>query len=494
MSIAGIDLGNSRTKIAVLDDQGHPTMQANGIGELFTHSVVYIDENGQAIVGSEALNASFLNPERAVLNWKRHMGTDEVLYTSESTTFCAKDIASIILGHVAKNYEERTGEILTEASITVPANYTDKQKQETIDAAKSVGIDAIITPHEPSAGAVGNNVHRRGNGRVLVVDLGGGTFDVSLVDVSGNNVSIITTNGDPRLGGQDFTNAIVDCVLDDFENQHGFRPDGKDHAVVIHELHTRAEQAKLTLSVRDTSSVQLVCDGRVVSTTITRTDFANRTRPLVDRALDCIERSLEEASLSSSQITQALPVGGGSQMPSFQEAINERFGLTLTSHAEPHFAVALGALQIARLTKEQAGEAVTVGGRKLPPLELSVQERTAHPIGVAVLDNQDSLVNSVILKKGVLMPSDHMSIYQLAKPGDTGAIIQVLQGPEGIPADACEPLGRMELQGLKPIHDRPHRIEIRIHIDKNGILTAEAYDPMSHVREEMTVEWKNDAA
>lgn len=397
---AGIDLGNSRLKLAAFDPQGNPTMLPNDQGELWTPSVVFFDGD-QEVVGAEAVHAGLLDSERCVSNWKRHMGTEAVLCTKPDGTECkAADIARILLEYAADQFQRRTGDVLSKAAVSVPANYTDAQKRATLDAAAAAGIDVVVTPHEPTAAGFGNSVQKRGDGLVVLFDLGGGTFDVSVVKVTGNTVEVIATNGEPALGGQDFNAIIQDLVLDRFEAEHGSRPTQDAHPLVFQELHNRVEQAKITLTARESAQVLLSIDGTVFKTTVSRDEFRTATEDIVTKAMDCAERTLKEADVCPSDVRELIPVGGASQMPCFLEAIEKRFGRKPTQHAEPNFAVALGTLVVGRITEEREGNSVSVGGRKLPPLEYRVRDVTAHAVGVCTVTETRDQVNTVILAKG----------------------------------------------------------------------------------------------
>ncbi len=492
MSIVGIDLGNSNTSIAIPDHQGNPVVMPNEVGDLYTPSVVYFDDD-RVIVGTEASNALILDPTRGAINWKRHMGTDELLCEdADGKEYCARDVAAVLLKNVAEVYAQKTGSLLTDAAVSVPANYTDRQKQETIDAGELGGIDVFLTPHEPTAAGFGNSVHLRGDGDAILFDLGGGTFDVSLLRVSGNHVEVKATNGDPALGGQDFNQRIIDSVLERIDAEFGSRPTKEADPVAWQDVIQRVEQVKISLTARESAPFMLSFNGRVFSTTITRADLAGWTGDLLDRAMDLAEETLSEAGVRPDQVREILRVGGASQMPCFEEAIEERFGRKSSCHAEPFYAVALGTMTLARLERERKGEQTEVAGRKLPPLECCLQDLTAHPVGVRALDDRGRLVNSVILKKGIPIPSDHTLAYQLAEPGQTSASIHILQGLNAALAEDCQLLGALELDGLSPLHDVPHQIDIRLKLDRNAMLTAEAYDPACGKRAEMAVQYKQD--
>lgn len=492
--LIGLDAGTSALKIAIAGLDGNPLIQPNEWGELSTPSVVYFDGD-RVIIGTEARNAGLADSSRYVVNWKRHMGTGTVLFTADDgTEYLAKDILRLFVAEIARNYEAKTGEILTDIVISVPANYTDLQKQETIEAVEAVGLHALTLPHEPTAAAQGNRIDRRGSGLVLVPDLGGGTFDVSVLEVSGNNITVRTTNGIPDLGGEDFNGRLRDELLDRFEAEHGIRLTPDRHALAFQDLTQRIEQAKHTLSIRDQASVFLSCEGKVLNTTITRQEFEDLTSDLCERAMDCIALTIEEVGIKPASLREILLVGGGSQMPMFGDAIEKRFGRKPSSHAEPHFAAAMGNIIAGRQELERQGKTFSVNGRRIPPPGFHTRDVTAHPIGVSVLEGNQKLVNSVVLPKSAPMPSDQTVPFKLAEPGQTEALIEVLQGPDGIKREACHVLGYFELTGMTPVRDGDHRIEIRLHIDRNGMLDATAYDPLSGRKADLTIDTKKDRA
>ena len=487
MTFAAVDLGTSTLILSSLDPAGNPVVLLNDAGELATPSVVYFDENDKPIVGSEAKHLALLNPERSVEHFKRHMGTDRVLVEVGGQAYQAKDIAVILFRYVSEVYQQRTGEILAEVAVSVPANYTDVQKAHTIEAAREAGLVVVVTPHEPTAAAIGNGVHRRGGGKVLLLDLGGGTFDVALCEVEGDSVRVLRTEGIPRLGGADFTAAILNRVLKEFESMYGTRPCSQSNPIELQDLHTRVEQVKISLSVRESVAIVFSVEGKVLALKLTRSEFDLLTQDLLKQAMDCAERTLREAGVRVEDLREILPVGGASKMPSFLSAIEQRFGRPPSSHADPFFAVALGTRVVGRLKKERDGVQDESRGRKLPPLGLDLQDTTAHAIGVCVVDDENRCRNTVILKESSAIPSEHTAPFQLSSPGQTGAVIQLLQGADGILAEDCSELGKFELKGLRPTYDKPHRIEIVLKIDDSGMLHAKAIDELSNVEEELQV-------
>ena len=456
-NFAGIDLGDGRVKVAIPDAGGNPTTMPFSNGETYLHSAIYFHADGSVVFGEEAWNLGLVEPQRLVVNWKRKMGTDEVLYKADDNTeYMARDIARLLLEEVARNFEARMGNILTQATVSVPAIYNDRKKQETIEAGQKLGIEVVCLPHEPTAGLFGNKVHERCDGLRLIIDIGSSTTDVSVGEKAGNTIAIKNTNGDPNLGEKDFSRKLREMVLERFEQKHGFQPDPKKHALAYQDLFHRIEQVKYSLSTREQASLAISCDGKVFNTVVTRQEFEEVTRDEVKKIVDCIHQTLQEAEISPDEILEIIPVGGPSQMPMIVNAIEKQFGKKPTCHCEPHFAVALGNVVAGRLEIERSGKSLDVNGNKLPPLSLSARDVTTHPIGIAVLkDNSEStLINVVILDKGTPIPSTKSQHFSLAVPGQTDAKIEVLQGKEGALRSECLLLGHFELSKMRPIHDR----------------------------------------
>ncbi len=490
MTFMGIDLGGGNVKAGAPDERGNPIVIPNDKAELFTPSVLYFDGD-EILYGRDALNAGLVDGSKFVSGWKRRMGTSDVVHTAEDgTEYRARDIARLTLQKIAKDYQVRTGDVLEAVAVGVPSNYSDPAKEDTKVAVEKAGLRLIGLIQEPSAAALGNRLHERGSdGDMLIIDVGSTTTDVSVVRVKGKSIEILATSGVPELGGMDFNSRLQDMVLDELESTRNSRPNPQDHPILFQELFSRVEQAKVTLSARDKAGVMAPCDdGHVLTSTITREAFDKRTQDLVDQIMTCAETTAQEANVHPAEI---LLVGGGSELPAVKKAVKDRFGQDPAWHVEPHFACALGTTMYARMTLEQDGEQIQIGGRKIPPLDYRLQEVTAHAIGVATLDKQDQLINSVLLKKGQRIPSVHERRFQLAAKGQTDALIKVLQGPDGENIDDCQELGFFEFKDLKRISNRPHVITVRLGIDRNSILTATAEDAESGKSTDLTIKYHN---
>jgi len=488
--IPGIDAGNSRFKYAVADEAGNPKVITNRYGESFTPSAVYFAPDGSIVIGTEALNAGFAEPSRLVVNWKRDMGADKALYTADDgTVYKAKDILAILLNDAKDNIEAKTGQVVNEAVITAPANYNDIQKQHTIDAAESVGIKVILLPHEPTAAALGNQLYKRKGSTALVYDLGGGTFDVSIVRCNGNSLDVIATAGVQHLGGRDFNECVSEVLLSEFEAKHGFRPSREKHPVFYQEMMQRIEQIKISLSVQPQSQVVLFCEGKQLQMTITRQQFNKWVQDLAEKTMKKTEQTVREANLDFTDIDEVYAVGGGSMMPIVTELLEELTGKRISRRCEPHCAAALGAVLAGRIEYERQGKTYTCGDVALPGPDVYLREILSHSIGVLVLDEQDREICFEMLSKDTPVPSVQTKLFKLSNPDQTEVLIKLLQGCEGQQAVDCVALGHFELKGLPPRPDLIGRIEITFNLDANGILSAKARDIVSGKQSEMELDY-----
>jgi len=492
--IPGIDAGCYRLKMAVPDSTGSPKLITNRFGKPHIRSVIFFAEDGSIIVGTEAENAALADPKRAVFDWKREMGTKKVLYKDKNgKAYRAKDILAILLKEAEENIEAKTGEVCQEVVITTPANYTDVQKQQTEDAGSEAGLKVLYMPKEPTAAALGNEFHKRRNSKALVFDMGGGTFDVSILENIGNVCEVIATNDEPKLGGIDFNRCLEEILLEQFEATHRYRPTQKDHPVFHQDLQQRLEQLKLTLTVQKQSQIVLSCDGDSLKASVTRDQFDERVRPLVETAMKRAEQTVKDANLGWKDIDEIYAVGGGSLPPIVREELEKLSGKKISRRCEPHCAAALGAVIAGQLEYARLGKEYRVKGGTLPPPDFYVREILSRPIGVAVLDENGKELCSEILAKKTPIPSIQTRTFKMTEPNQTEVLIRVLDGEDGTEADKCVELGRFELKGLPPRPDLIGRIEITIHLDKNGMLTATARDTVSGKTAELQISYKNKA-
>jgi molecular chaperone DnaK len=480
--------------MAVPDSTGNPKLITNRFGEPFIRSVVFFAEDGPILVGTEAENAALANPERAVFDWKRHMGTEDVLYPApDGKVYKAKNVLAILLKETKDTIEAKTGAVCEEVVIPIPANYNDIQKQQTQDAAYEVGLKVLYMPHEPTAAALGNEVHKKRNCRALVCDVGGGTTDVSIVQTRGNLCEVKATSGESKLGGIDFNRCLEEILLEQFEATHGYRPNPKDHALFYQDMAQRVEQLKLNLTANKQAQIVLSCEGDQIKTTITRDQFNSRVLPLVELVMKRAEQTVKDANLGWKDIDEVYAVGGGSMPPIVIENLERLTGKKVSRRCEPHCAAALGAVIAGRLEYARLGKDYPTCMGTLPPPNFYLREILSRPIGVAVLDDNQREMCSEILAKNTPIPSIQTRVFKMTEPNQTEVLIRVLDGEDGAEADKCVELGRFELKGLPARPDLIGRIEITFHLDVNGMLTATARDTVSGKTAELKITYKNKA-
>ena len=494
MTTLGIDAGTMRFKTAILNSNGEPQILTNRMGQTFTPSVVYFGDDGP-LVGTEADNAALGEPARAVFDWKVNMGTDKVLYTdADGKDYRAQDILTILLENVKADAEAKTGEPVNEVVITVPANYNNFQKKQTEAAAKRAGMEVICMPHEPTAGALGNRVYKLKSGRVLVYDLGGGTFDVSIIKVTGNVCEVVATGGIPQLGGRDFNKRVEAKIVEEFEKQHNYRPDPQSQAIFYQDLRGRVEQLKISLSAQSQCNLVLSCNGDVLNMTVTRQEFESWVEDLVAQSIQKTQDTLKEAQLQWSDIDAIYPIGGGSMMPIVTRSLADASGQTITGTCEAHCAAALGAAIAGRLEYDRQGKSCQVGSVTLPPINYYMRDILSRAVGVSVLDEQQQSVCCEILAKDTPIPSIQVRSFKLAELGQRDVRIEVLQGCEGEKADSCSALGHFDLEDLPSRPDVVNRIEITLDLDKDGLLTASARDTVSNKKSQLKVDYATTQA
>lgn len=323
-------------------------------------------------------------------------------------------------------------------------------------------------------------------------DLGGGTFDVSLLSVSGNLIEVKRTNGDPNLGGQDFNNRLCGHILGLFEKEHGSVPSPQDDPVFYADLEARAEQAKNGLTSREEVTVVIRHGDKILNTKITRQEFEDMTADLVHRAISCVEQTLAEARVDWPEINIILPVGGGSRMPKITAELVRISGKNPSQNVEPDYAAAFGAIIAGRIECQRQGRQAEGEAGALPPINIFSHEVTSHPVGVSAYDDQMNAKQNVLLANGTSYPSTQVRAFPLVKPNQTKVQIAVLEGKDGRPEDECVKLGEFHLDNLPAYPDLTERIEITFELDTSGLLTATARDLKSGRTAQMSIEYKSN--
>ncbi|MBN1360438.1 MAG: Hsp70 family protein [Sedimentisphaerales bacterium] len=489
--LPAIDAGTGNFKVAVPDNLGNPKLLSTETGQLSFESIVYFDKSGETIIGSEARNAALVHSERAVFDWKRYMGTDEILYTGDDgKDYRAKDILVILMGEAKQTVASKTGEPVNEVVVLVPANYSDRQNQETLDAGAEAGMSVVLLPKEPTCAALGNGIHQRKRCTAVVFDLGAGTFDVSIVRATGNLFEVLMTGGEGKLGGRDFNERARQKVLEEFERQFKYRPTPKDDPLFFQSLWQQVEQMKISLGAQKGFQLAVACNGDLLKLKVTREQFESWIADLVDKAIVRTEKTLAEANLAWSNIDEIYAVGGGSLVPLVRQRLEQVSGKKISQRCEVYGAHALGGVIAGRLEYQRQGKAYRVHDVTLPPPDFCLRDIMSHPIGVAALDGKETEVCCEMLPKNTPIPSQHTRTFMMTEPDQTAVRIRVLDGHEGALASDCLELGQFELVDLPARPDLIGRIEITFHIDANAMLTATARDTVSGKTGELQIAYK----
>ena len=470
--VIGIDLGTTNSCVAVLEG-GEPVVIANAEGNRTTPSVVGFAKNGERLVGETAKRQAITNPERTISSIKRHMGTD---YTVEidGKKYTPQDISAMILGKLKADAESYLGETVSEAVITVPAYFTDSQKQATKDAGKIAGLDVKRIINEPTAASLAYGLDKdEAQHKILVYDLGGGTFDVSILELGDGVFEVLATNGDNKLGGDDFDEALLNFMADSFAKENGV--DLRNDKMALQRLKEAAEKAKKELSSAQTTNVNLPFitvneNGPLhMNMDITRAKFDQLTEGLVNRTIEPMKKAMADAGVSNSDISKVILVGGSTRIPAVQEAVKKVTGKDPFKGINPDECVAIGAaIQAGVLT----GEVNDVLLLDVTPLSLSIETLG----GVA----------TKLIERNTTIPTKKSQIFSTAADNQTAVDIHVMQGEREMAADNTT-LGRFQLTGIPPAPRGIPQIEVTFDIDANGIVNVSAKDMGTGKEQSITI-------
>jgi molecular chaperone DnaK len=469
--ILGIDLGTTNSAFAVMEG-GDPEIIVNSEGDRTTPSVVAFDD-GERLIGKPAKNQAVQNSEQTVASIKRHMGED---YTVEldGEEYTPEQISAMILQKIKHDAEEYLGHDVEKAVITVPAYFNDKQRQATKDAGEIAGFEVERIVNEPTAASMAYGLDEDQDQTVLVYDLGGGTFDVSILDLGGGVYEVVATNGDNDLGGDDWDQAIIDYLADEFENDHGI--DLRDDEQALQRLKDAAEEAKIELSSRKETTVNLpfvtaTDSGPVhLEQDITRAKFESLTADLIERTVGPTEQALEDAGLSKSDIDEVILVGGSTRMPQVQEKVEDLVGQEPKKNVNPDEAVALGAAVQGGVLSGEVDDIVLVD---VTPLSLGIEVKGG--------------LFERLIEKNTAIPTEASKVFTTAADNQTSVQIRVFQGEREI-ANENELLGDFHLTGIPPAPAGTPEIEVTFEIDADGIVNVEAEDKGSGNAESITIE------
>ena len=460
--IIGIDLGTTNSCVAVMEG-GKPTVIANTEGARTTPSVVAFTKTGERLVGEPAKRQAVTNAEKTISSIKRDMGTDRGR-TIDGKKYSPQQISAMILQKLKADAESYLGEKVTEAVITVPAYFNDAQRQATKDAGKIAGLDVKRIINEPTAAALAYGLDNEKEQKIMVYDLGGGTFDVSIIEIGDGVIEVLATNGDTHLGGDDFDNKIIQWMLDEFKKAEGVDLSGDKMA--MQRLKEAAEKAKKELSSAMTTNINLpfitaTAEGpKHFDMNLTRAKFDELTRDLVDKTAIPVQNAMKDAGLNYSDLGQVLLVGGSTRIPAVQDKVRALTGKEPSKSLNPDECVAIGAsIQGGKLAGDAgAGEVLLLD---VTPLSLSIETMG----GVATR----------LIERNTTIPTRKSQIFSTAADNQTAVDINVVQGERQFARDN-KSLGQFRLDGIPPARRGVPQIEVTFDIDANGIVNVSAKD------------------
>ena len=469
--IIGIDLGTTNSCVAVMEG-GEPVVIANAEGNRTTPSVVAFSKTGERMVGQVAKRQAVTNHERTISSIKRHMGTDYKV-DIDGKKYTPQEISAMILQKLKADAEAYLGGTVTEAVITVPAYFNDAQRQATKDAGKIAGLEVKRIINEPTAAALAYGVDKEAEQKIMVYDLGGGTFDVSILDIGDGVIEVLATNGNTHLGGDDFDECIIKYLVDEFKKSEGI--DLSNDKVAMQRLKEAAEKAKIELSGVTTSNINLpyitadATGPKHLDVTLTRAKFNELTAHLVEATVGPVKQAMADAGLTANDISKVLLVGGSSRIPAVQEEVKKLTGKEGFKGINPDECVAVGA----------AIQGGVLGGDVKGLLLLDV---TPLSLGIETMGG----VFTKLIERNTTIPTKKSQVFSTAADNQTSVEVHVLQGEREMAA-YNKTLGKFQLTGIAPAPRGVPQIEVTFDIDANGIVNVSAKDMGTGAEQKITI-------
>ena len=467
----GIDLGTTNSVVAVMEG-GKPTVIANAEGSRTTPSIVGFSKTGERLVGQLAKRQAILNPDKTIASIKRHMG-ENYKVNIDGKDYTPQEISAMILRKLADDASAYLGEKVTSAVITVPAYFNDAQRQATKDAGKIAGLDVLRIVNEPTAAALAYGLEKEKSEKVLVFDLGGGTFDVSILEIGDGVHEVLSTSGDTHLGGDDFDQKVMDWICDEFQKQEGI--DLRNDKQAMQRVKEAAEKAKIELSSVMETSISLpfiTADAngpKHLELSLTRAKFEDLCRDLLNRCKTPVENALRDAGVTKNDINEVVLVGGSSRIPAVQQLVKEYTGKEPNQSVNPDEVVAVGAAIQAGVL---AGEVKDIVLLYVTPLTL----------GIETLGG----VMTPLVPRNTTIPVSKSQVFSTAENNQTAVDIHILQGERPMAKDN-KSLGMFRLDGIPPAMRGLPQIEVTFDIDANGIVNVSAKDKATNKEQKITI-------